>query len=107
MKYRFILQLISFFLFITIHAQIAKAPLIKEGDGPFTQLILRGGVLINGTGTPAYGPVDIVIENNRIVSITIVCFPGSKINPEHRPKLKEGGKELDIEGKYEFFTTFF
>ncbi len=100
MKYRFILLLISFALFISSHAQIAKAPLIKEGDGPFRQLILRGGILINGTGTPAYGPVDIVIENNRIISIIIVGFPGAKIDPARRPKLKEGGKELDIEGKY-------
>src|SRR5258706_3556918 len=99
-KYRFILLTNSFVLFISTYAQIAKAPLIKEGDGPFPKLILRGGVLINGTGTPAYGPVDIVIESNRIISITIVGFPGSKIDSARRPKLKEGGKELDIEGKY-------
>jgi hypothetical protein len=41
-----------------------------------------------------------VIENNRIISISVVGFPGYKIDPQRRPKLKEGGKELDCEGKY-------
>lgn len=91
---------LGFLLCITVSAQIQKAPLAKEGDGPYTQLILRGGILVNGTGTPAYGPVDIVVENNRIVSISVVGFPGAKIDPERRPKLKEGGKELNCEGKY-------
>lgn len=100
MKHRFLLSLTCFLLFIIVSAQVKKAPLAKEGEGPYTQLILRGGILINGTGTPAYGPVDIVVENNHIVSISVVGFPGSKIDPERRPKLKEGGKELDCEGKY-------
>ncbi|MGC4038945.1 MAG: amidohydrolase family protein [Chitinophagaceae bacterium] len=100
MKYRLSLIICCFLLLITANAQIQKAPQIKEGEGPFTQLILRGGVLVNGTGTPAYGPVDIVVENNRIVSITVVGFPGAKIDSARRPKLKPGGKELDCEGKY-------
>src|SRR3982751_4140453 len=91
--------IITSFLFLSLYSQIPKAPLAKEGDGPFTQLILRGGILINGTGTPAYSPVDIVIENNRIVSIATVGFPGAKIDSLRRPRLKDGGKELDIEGK--------
>jgi len=98
---KFLLTLtITSFLFSSIHSQIQKAPLAKDGEGPYTQLILRGGILINGTGTPAYGPVDIVIENNRIVSIATVGFPGAKIDSARRPKLKEGGKELNVEGKY-------
>ena len=40
------------------------APDRAEGEGPYARLILRGGILIDGTGSPAFGPVDIVIENN-------------------------------------------
>ena len=32
----------------------------------YDQLILRGATLINSTGAPPIGPVDIVIENNII-----------------------------------------
>ena len=81
-------------------AQIQKAPVLKEGEGPWTQLIIRGVTLINSTGAPPIGPVDIVIENNRILSIKNVGSPGVPINVNMRPKLKEGGKELNCEGMY-------
>ena len=81
-------------------AQITKAPLVKEGDGPYTQLIIRGVTLINGTGAPPFGPVDIVIEKNRIVKIQNVGSPSLPINAARRPLLKEGGKEINCEGMY-------
>jgi hypothetical protein len=33
-----------------------------EGEGPFERLIIRGATLIDGTGAPPVGPMDIVIE---------------------------------------------
>ena len=78
-----------------------KAPERGEyGDGPHTQLILRGLTLINGNCAPPIGPVDIVIEGNRIVSTSTVGFPGVPINEERRPQLKAGGKEMDCSGMY-------
>ena len=85
---------------IVVGAQITKAPLVKEGDGPYTQLIIRGVTLINGTGAPPFGPVDIVIEKNRIVKIQNVGSPSLPINAARRPALKEGGKEINCEGMY-------
>ena len=69
-------------------------------EGPYDQLIIRGATLINGNGAPPQGPVDIVIEGNRIVSVQVVGYPGVAIDPEDRPKLKPGGRELQAEGKY-------
>lgn len=94
-----------FFLLLSVlsfaaKAQIKKAPEVKEGDGPYTQLIIRGVTLINGNGAPPMGPVDIVVEKNRIVSIANIGYPGVPINQERRPKLIEGGKELNCEGMY-------
>jgi hypothetical protein len=85
-----------------IHAygQVKKAPEIKEGDGPYSQLIIRGVTVIDGTGAPPFGPVDIVIKNNRIQSVKIVGFPGVAVNNERRPKLEAGGKELNCEGMF-------
>ena len=82
------------------HAQIKPSPVVKEGDGPYSQLIIRGAILINGTGAPAIGPVDIVIEKNVIQEIKQVGYPGVKINPDRRPVLQPGGKEIDANGKY-------
>ncbi len=81
-------------------AQITKAPGRKEGMGPYTQLIIRGVTLINGTGAPPFGPVDIVIEQNRILQIKALGNPDARIDPAGRPQLKAGGKELNCEGMF-------
>ncbi|NER09051.1 Amidohydrolase family protein [Muriicola jejuensis] len=70
------------------------------GDGPFSQLIIRGVTLINGNGAPPIGPVDIVVENNTIKEINVVGYPGVEIDPSRRPQLAPGGKELDCTGMY-------
>jgi Amidohydrolase family len=79
---------------------IKKAPEVKEGEGPYTQLILRSAILIDGTGAPPIGPVDIVVKQNRITQIQIVGYPGVAITAEKRPKLENGGRELDCTGMY-------
>lgn len=70
------------------------------GEGPFSQLILRGATLINGNGAPPRGPVDIVIENDRIAEVRVVGYPGVTIKSADRPVLKSGGKEIDASGMY-------
>ncbi|MDX5326405.1 MAG: amidohydrolase family protein [Bacteroidota bacterium] len=82
------------------HAQMPDAPDRNEGIGPFSQMIIRGATLINGNGAPPIGPVDIVIEGNRITKVVVVGYPGVPIDPDRRPKLKEGGHEIQAEGKY-------
>ena len=64
-------------------AQIQAAPDRPpgEGEGPFDRLILRGATLIDGTGAPPFGPVDIVVEGGRIVNIVSVGAPGAPIAP--------------------------
>lgn len=73
-----------------------------EGGGPYDQLIIRGVTLIDGTGAPPTGPVDIVVEKNKIVDIKSVGVPHVAIDPAKRPKLKTKGnvKEIDASGKY-------
>jgi hypothetical protein len=81
-------------------SQIKKAPNRHEGEGPWPQLIIRGVILIDGTGAPATGPVDIVVENNRVREIVSVGAPGVPINPARRPVLAQGGKEMNCDGMY-------
>lgn len=98
------IQILLFFCLIitvnTVQAQIVEAPDRQEGEGPWSQLIIRGATLINGTLAPPIGPVDIVVENNRIVDVKTVGYPGVPINESKRPKLQPGGKELNAEGLY-------
>jgi len=81
-------------------AAVSPAPPRHEGEGPYPQLILRGVTVINGTGAPAFGPADVVIENNRIVDVVAVGNVGAPINAGDRPKLASGGREMDLAGQF-------
>ena len=71
-----------------------------SSEGPFNQLIIRGVTLINGDGSPPRGPIDIVVEDNKIKRIQVVGYPGVEIKDSGRPQLEPGGKELDASGMY-------
>lgn len=85
---------------LLLGAQVKNAPKRAEGEGPFPQLIIRGVTLINGNCAPPTGPVDIVVEGNRIARIANVGYPGVPIDSTRRPKLAPGGRELDCTGMY-------
>jgi len=74
------------------------APNRHEGEGPFPRLIIRGTTLIDGTGGPPRGPVDIVIENNRITNIASVGYPGVRIDTAGRPR--NATREIDGTGLF-------
>lgn len=78
----------------------APAPERQRGEGPYDKLILRGANLVSGEGAPMIGPVDIVIEQDRIKSIHVVGHPGVPILDDKRPKARPGDKEIDIQGHY-------
>jgi imidazolonepropionase-like amidohydrolase len=40
-----------------------------EGTGPYRQMLIRGATLIDGSGAPPEGPVDILVAGNRIQAI--------------------------------------
>ena len=69
-----------------------------EGDGPHERLILRGATVIDGTGAPPIGPVDIVIEGDRIAQIRTVGYPGVAIDEDRRPS--GATKEIDAAGMF-------
>ena len=92
--------LIRLLLLVFLPASLVAQNPAEHSEGPFEQLIIRGATLINGNGAPPTGPVDIVIEGNRISAIKVVGYPGVEIDREKRPKLAKGGKELDADGMY-------
>lgn len=72
----------------------------NTGEGPFQRLILRGVTVINGEGAPPLGPVDVVIENDRISQLVSVGSPGAEIDEEQRPQSDEHTREIDLTGHY-------
>ena len=86
------------FLSAPSFSQEPEVPNRSEGEGQYERLVLRGGFIIDGTGGPAYGPADVVIENDRITQIKVVGTPDRPINPNGRPA--PGDREIDVTGKY-------
>jgi imidazolonepropionase-like amidohydrolase len=69
-----------------------------DGRGPFNRLVIRSAFLIDGTGAPPVGPVDIVVEGNRIRSVQSAGTPGLPLRsgrPPQNPDL-----EIDATGMY-------
>jgi hypothetical protein len=69
-----------------------------EGQGPYAKLVIRGATLIDGSGAPPRGPVDIVIENNRIAAIRAAGTPGLPLAPNREPR--DAAHEIDATGMY-------
>ena len=72
----------------------------SEGGGPYDRLILRGAYMVDGTGAPAQGPVDIVVENDRITQVKVVGAPKLPIDPAKRPAATPGTEEIDLSGMF-------
>src|SRR5690606_4714831 len=85
-----------------------KAPDRVRGEGPWNQLIIRGVTLIDGTLSPPLGPIDIVVEKNRIKSIHLVGALSSYANCGESSALIARGKDLDAKAMFmmpEFVDT--
>ena len=68
-----------------------------EGKGPFKTMVIRAAMLVDGTGAPPTGPVDIVVEGNRITAVRSAGTPGIPLRPKRPPT---ADYELDATGMY-------
>jgi hypothetical protein len=69
-----------------------------EGFGPYNTMVIRGAMLIDGTGGPPRGPVDIVVRGNRITDIRNAGTPGLPLRPNRPPQGAD--HEIDATGMY-------
>ncbi len=67
-------------------------------QGPFDRMVVRGVTVIDGTGAPPAGPMDIVVENGRISSVRLVGDDFGRIDEASRPA--PGEFDLDANGMY-------
>jgi len=54
----------------------ASARRAGEGLGPFASMVITNVMIIDGTGAPPYGPMNVWVENNRISRIQSAGTPG-------------------------------
>ena len=68
-----------------------------EGRGPFPTLTIANVIVIDGTGAPPAGPMNVVIERNRIARITSAGTPGV---PPRPGASAPAGEVIDGSGMY-------
>jgi len=68
-----------------------------EGLGPFPTLAIRGVMVIDGTGAPPAGPMDVIVQGHRIARITSAGTPGVPVRPNRAP---QADHEIDATGMY-------
>ena len=69
----------------------------EEGKGPFKTLAIRGVMLIDGSGAPPTGPVDVIVEGNRITAVRSAGTPGLPMRQDRGAKAEH---EIDATGMY-------
>ena len=87
-----VLVVFIFILTSTIHAQTE----VVNGQR-YERLVIRNAIVADGNGTPARGPFDIVLENNRIAALVPLDPVAVKNGSANRPA---GDAEIDATGKY-------
>jgi imidazolonepropionase-like amidohydrolase len=84
-------------LLIAVSA-FAQAPRTNVTAGRrYPRLVVRGAIVVDGSGTPAAGPKDIVIENNTITDVVALDAVALANGNARRPA---GDVEIDATGKY-------
>src|SRR5688500_59447 len=68
-----------------------------EGKGPFKTLVIRGVMVIDGSGAPPAGPMDVVVSGNRITAVRSAGTPGVPLRQNRGP---QAGHEIDGTGMY-------
>jgi imidazolonepropionase-like amidohydrolase len=69
----------------------------NEGAGPFRRLVIMNANVIDGTGAPMQGPMDIIVEGNRISQIRSAGTPGQA---RQRPAPTDADHVIDAAGMY-------
>jgi len=69
---------------------------VTHGTRP-ARLVIRNATMVDGNGTPARGPVDIVVEGNRIVQVVPLDPVALRRGDARRPP---GDAQIDATGKY-------
>ena len=71
-----------------------------ETAGPYSTLIIRNATLIDGTGSPARGPVDIIIKNDVIQQVVAADAVSRSRGGAANESVPADGRVIDATGMY-------
>ena len=77
----------------------AQTTTVRHGVRP-ERLIIRNATIVDGNGTPAKGPFDIVLEGNTITQLAALDPVALRRGDNRRPRADGNTAEIDATGKY-------
>jgi len=94
-----LIKLLVAIFVLNAYAAPPSIPDRQRGEGPFKRLILRGVIVVNGEGAPPVGPMDVLIEGNRITQIRELGLYQPVAEADRIPVLP-GDRVMELEGHY-------
>ncbi|MFW6175560.1 MAG: amidohydrolase family protein, partial [Acidobacteriota bacterium] len=73
---------------------------LARGQGPYDRLVIRGATLVDGSGAPPRGPVDVVVEGDRITDVRVGSSRSRSGGPGDRAGSGERTREIDARGMW-------
>ncbi|SVB96941.1 uncharacterized protein METZ01_LOCUS249795, partial [marine metagenome] len=92
----FRLRILSLLLFLGLSARSDAQTNVSSGV-QYDRFVIRNAIIVEGNGTPAIGPFDIVVEGKIITSLVPLHPVALKSGNANRP---QGDREIDATGKY-------
>ena len=92
----FRLRVLSLLLFFGLFARSDAQTNVSSGT-QYDRFVIRNAIIVEGDGTPAIGPFDIVVEGKIITSIVPLHPVALKSGTANRP---QGEREIDATDKY-------
>src|SRR5271170_2342839 len=91
-------KMLRYFLpFFIATLAVAQVPRTNVESGKrYPRIVIRGAMVVDGSGTPASGPKDIVIENNMIADVV----PAEAMPAGRGARRTAGDINIDATGKY-------
>src|SRR6185437_8268033 len=79
---------------------VARAQAVPTNGVRPNRLIIRNATIVDGNGTPAKGPFDIVLDGNTITQIVALDPVALRSGQSRRPAGSATTAEIDATGKY-------
>ena len=79
-------------------ASVGGADTVRaRGEGPYDRLVIRGATLVDGSGAPPRGPVDVVVEGDRIAEVRVVSAADMPEEATGRAEADAGTRVIDAD----------
>ena len=107
-RLRFLAASLPFLVCLTISSYVYAQTAAPEQSGPYSTLLIRNVTVIDGSGAPAFGPVNILVKNDRIDQITAIDAIARSREGQNETRAREGqnsaapkpDREIDGTGMY-------